>query len=269
MKTKTHLKSTLFLALILGLLTFSACQPDEPEVNPFENFELISETQRGDLTLGVYSEKALFAGYNTIYFEVTKGETFLENANLNFTPIMDMGAMKHSCPVVQPILNPDGIFEAKVLFQMPSMEGTWVLNLDINDAESNTSESFIVPISVIQPELSRVIVTSSDLDNTRLIIGYVEPKTPSVGANDFTIAIYTMENMMSFVPINNLTVEIEPEMPSMGHGSSGNINPVFTKNGMYEGTVSFNMTGDWRIHLTLNQDNELVKDGIYFDLFFQ
>lgn len=269
MKTKTHLKSTLFLALILGLLTFSACQPDEPEVNPFENFELISETQRGDLTLGVYSEKALFAGYNTIYFEVTKGETFLENANLNFTPIMDMGAMKHSCPFEQPVLNTNGVYEAKVLFQMPSMEGTWTLNLDVNDAETNISESFEIPVSVIQPEFSRVIVTSSVIDQKRLIIGYVEPNAPIVGANSFKIAIYTMENMMSFVPVNYLAVEIEPEMPSMGHGSNGNINPVFTNNGMYEGTVSFNMTGDWRIHLALNQDNELVKDGIYFDLFFQ
>jgi len=55
-------------------------------------------------------------------------------------------------------------------------------------------------------------------------------------------------------------------MPSMGHGSPNNVNPVLTKNGHYKGKVNFTMTGDWRINLELNKDGKTTKT--FFDLLF-
>jgi hypothetical protein len=65
-----------------------------------------------------------------------------------------------------------------------------------------------------------------------------------------------------------MTVEITPEMPSMGHGSPNNVNPVHTGNGHYKGTVNFTMTGDWRIHLKLTRNGRLISDKAYFDILF-
>jgi hypothetical protein len=77
-----------------------------------------------------------------------------------------------------------------------------------------------------------------------------------------------MASMMSFPPSTDLTVEITPEMPSMGHGSPNNVNPVHTQNGHYVGTANFTMTGDWRIHLTIKEGNRLITDKAYFDILF-
>jgi hypothetical protein len=55
-------------------------------------------------------------------------------------------------------------------------------------------------------------------------------------------------------------------MPSMGHGSPNNINPLHIKNGHYKGKVNFTMTGDWRINLVLNKDGK--TSSTFFDLLF-
>lgn len=73
---------------------------------------------------------------------------------------------------------------------------------------------------------------------------------------------------MNFPPVSDLTVEITPEMPSMGHGSPNNVNPVYIENGHYKGKVNFTMTGDWRIHLTLKKGDRLITNKAFFDLYF-
>jgi hypothetical protein len=75
--------------------------------------------------------------------------------------------------------------------------------------------------------------------------------------------------MMSFPAIENYSIEFEPEMPTMGHGSPNNVNPTYTANGLYDGTVNFTMTGYWRINVTVkNAEGVIVKDGISFDVNF-
>ena len=44
--------------------------------------------------------------------------------------------------------------------------------------------------------------------------------------------------MMSWPADSSLSVTITPEMPSMGHGSPNNINPVHVGKGHYKGKVN-------------------------------
>ncbi|MGB0429267.1 MAG: FixH family protein [Bacteroidia bacterium] len=263
----TLLKLPIFTLLIGGLLNLTACQPDEPD--PFENLELIAIAEDGNAAVEVYANEALYAGYNTLYVKVINDGEETNNASVTIKPVMDMTEKVHSCPVEQPTLNDDNIFEGYALFQMPSMGGTWALNVNVTLIDNGDKHEFSMPIEVIQPEFARAIVTSSEIDDKRIIIGYVNPMAPTVGDNDFEVAVYTMVDMMTFEPITGLKVKTEPEMPSMGHGSEGNINPTETTNGHYKGNVNFNMVGDWRINLTVLEGDAVAKDGIYFDLFFQ
>jgi hypothetical protein len=57
-------------------------------------------------------------------------------------------------------------------------------------------------------------------------------------------------------------------MPSMGHGSPNNVNPVHTSNGHYLGKVNFTMSGFWRVHLTIKKNGVLLSNDQYFDITF-
>ena len=85
--------------------------------------------------------------------------------------------------------------------------------------------------------------------------------------NPFEITVHVKESMMSFPPVKDLTVNMTPSMPSMGHGSPNNVDPVHLVDGHYKGEVNFTMTGDWRIDLILNQGSNKLAET-QFDLFF-
>ena len=92
---------------------------------------------------------------------------------------------------------------------------------------------------------------------------------PEVGKNDFEVTIHAKESGMLWPAVDGLTVEIEPEMPSMGHGSPDNVNPVNTSNGHYLGTVNFTMSGLWYVNMTIKDGNgDVMDDANYFELSF-
>ena len=73
---------------------------------------------------------------------------------------------------------------------------------------------------------------------------------------------------MKYPPMEDILVEIEPEMPAMGHGSEGNVNPSYDFDGLYSGKVYFNMTGFWRIHVRLKTTKGDSLGETFFDLTF-
>jgi len=55
-------------------------------------------------------------------------------------------------------------------------------------------------------------------------------------------------------------------MPSPGIGSGNNINSVYTKNGIYQGKVSFTTPGQWFVYDSIKVNNVWVTPTppIYF-----
>ena len=84
--------------------------------------------------------------------------------------------------------------------------------------------------------------------------------------NDFEIVLHKKVSMMDFPAIENYTIEIVPEMPSMGHGSPNNVNPIHLANGHYIGKVNFTMTGLWKIKLKLYKNGTLISDDQFFEI---
>ena len=151
---------------------------------------------------------------------------------------------------------------------------SWSLNVDIS--ANGKSETILFSIGkVISTMPVRKIVVIDSLSAgpgkwtiTKYPISLVIPKAWKVGNNPFEITAHRMESMMSFPAATDLTIEIRPEMPSMGHGSPNNGNPVHTINGHYLGNVNFTMTGEWRINMTIMKGDRVITKKAYFDITF-
>jgi hypothetical protein len=200
-----------------------------------------------------YAKDSLFVGYNKVFFKVTDKSSGLpvNQATIELFPLMDMGTFKHACPVENPsaVAGTEGLFEGAVLFSMPGMNNSWSLSAKV--AASGKTDSVYFAISkVIGTTPVKKIVVIDSLSNgpgkwiiTKHPVSLVEPAKWKVGSNPFEITVHTMASMMSFPCCNEFSIEITPEMPSMGHGSPNNVNPVLTTMGHYVGTVNFTMTG--------------------------
>jgi hypothetical protein len=74
---------------------------------------------------------------------------------------------------------------------------------------------------------------------------------PKVGLNPIIVTLHRMQDMMTFAPVDDAAFALDPQMPSMGHGSPGSVNPTLTSSGRYEGQLSFSMAGDWETTVTV------------------
>jgi hypothetical protein len=69
--------------------------------------------------------------------------------------------------------------------------------------------------------------------------------------------------MMTFVPVNDATLVLDPEMPSMGHGSPDSVDPTLTASGRYEGSLSFSMTGLWETTVTVSEAGVVLGAPVF------
>jgi hypothetical protein len=175
--------------------------------------------------------------------------------------------MKHSCPVI----NPEDenavkeLFPATVLFIMPSSDmGAWKMGIRIHNHHSEKEGTASFDIIVSNPSVTQLksFVTGS---GEKMFVSYTFPQNKKVGVNDFEVIVYRMVNGMEFVPVEDYTILLEPEMPAMGHGSPNNVNPTHISSGRYNGKVNFTMTGNWRLNLTLNRGDETTQ-ALFFDI---
>jgi hypothetical protein len=264
------MKSLLPSALLaLSLVLVSGCDSTigvepGPELPPV----VVAEISSGGLILGIYSNEPLSVGHNHLYIHLTRAdESVVNTAEIEVTPIMTMTEHSHASPVYHPACDrgESGLFEGAVIFTMPTGSmGTWRLEVQVTDLVAGATESFTVPVDIMQSSRVRVLTAT---DEQRYVITYVEPREPEVGLNDFVLAIHERQSMLSFPAVTDLRVEIEPWMPSMDHGSHNNEHPQHTSDGFYHGKVNFNMSGDWRIYVRIYRGEEELLET-HFDLQF-
>lgn len=257
------------LMLLAALFSFASCSKDNditPEQEP-EKVRIDEKTTASGVTVTLLADnKDLTVAWNRLYVSLkTTAGASVTNAAVTYTPVMDMMTMKHSSPVEQPVYNiGQGLFEGAAVFSMPSGEmGTWTLTVSVNN------ESVIFNIDVkAAPVNIKHTGTFVGTDGISYSVSLVRPLTPKIGMNDLQILINRRQDMMTFPAVEDLSVELKPEMPSMGHGSPNNVNPVHTGKGHYSGKVNFTMTGDWRLHLRLKRGNTVIVEDAPIDLLF-
>jgi len=110
--------------------------------------------------------------------------------------------------------------------------------------------------------------TYTGTDAKRYVVSIVPPVKWQVGLNDVDILINQMDGMMNFPAVDGLTIVMTPEMPSMGHGSPNNVDPVSVGKGHYKGKVNYTMTGDWRLHFKISKSESVIIEDATIDILF-
>jgi hypothetical protein len=268
----------LKLSCVLSLSIYLISCTDSSVTPSTANYVKVAEavTTGSSFNVTMYETDSAFVGYNKTYFQVTDLSTgkLISQATLALHPLMNMGTMQHACPWENPtaIANPNGLFEGAVIFSMGGVN-MWSVSVDVTaNGKTENAKLNILKVAATNPVQKIVVVDSvwnaGVLTQTKYPISLVKSKDWQVGMNTFEITIHCQQDMMTFIPRNDFTVEITPEMPSMGHGSPNNINPVNTVNGHYVGNVNFTMTGAWRVHLLFKKSGRVVSSTAYFDITF-
>jgi hypothetical protein len=271
------------LVLALGAFTLGSCDKTEPPVvtpnDPYADLIYIGETEvvGAGAIAKIYAEDDLFVGYNRIHialFDSANRSTQLTDAHVEFMPMMDMGMMQHTCPVENPSMTVEAgtnTFKGAAVFIMPTTAtGSWAFNVMVHNHANNQQGTASLAITVVEKDEPRLITFISEYDSAKLFVARIDPVDPVIGLNDIMFGIYKKESMMSFPAVEGYVMEMEPEMPSMNHGSPNNVDPVSMGSGMYKGVVNFTMTGYWKINLNFKTaTGDDIKLDQYFDMTFQ
>ena len=237
-----------------------------------------------------YSKTGSFhVGYNDIYFVATKKKNgnYVKNFEITgFTPHMLMVKMnmKHSTPVSAGVesFNNDylAVKHGWISFVMATSDaGSWTLKYDysILGSTGTTSEADITVNAL--PNGQEWLKSFKAGDDT-YYISLVNPLDWRTGKNTIT-AYVSKKSTPATTPYGlaqeQYVIEIDPRMPDMGnHTSPDNVALTLQADGSYQGTVNLTMTGRWRIHLTVkdNQGNVIAGDdnlddgysSLYFDV---
>lgn len=262
-----------FLVFISLSIIVSSCSKDNmtPNETPIPYQKIGEGFAVGAATrVEVYAKQALTTGYNTIYLALydSVSKQSVENAQISLMPLMDMGTMKHSCPFENPTsAAKNKLFEGSVVFIMPSGSmGTWTV--DINLVVAGKQGKLTLPVTISEPSVSRLKSFVSKADNSKFFVALLQPTTSKVGVNDMELAIYKVNGMMNYPADSSLTVTLTPEMPTMGHGSPNNIDPVHSGKGHYKGKVNFTMTGLWYLNLDFKAGATVADTATFFEVNF-
>ena len=254
----------LFFGVLAMTLLFISCKKEDvkPDVKPIEKLKLGEATTSKNEKITLWSDANLTTGFHKLYLSVSDANNKnITGASIGFEPLMDMGTMKHSSPVEQPVYNTvSGLYEGAAVFTMPSGMHSWMVNVTVN-GEMKT-------ITVTIPDAKTKLVGSYvGTDGNKYVVALVPPKKWEVGMNDLEILI-SQNLMMTFPAVNDFKISFSPEMPSMGHGSPNNVNPANIGNGRYKGKVNYTMTGDWRLHFKISKNDVVIVEDATIDILF-
>src|SRR6056297_2489536 len=213
-------------ALLVALTLFTvSCSEDDNGTGPETmSLNLINSYQENNFNVEIFSYSTeLKEGYSELYISIkdNDGNSISEFFDSNLMMDMMMGdGMQHSTPYTIDDVTIDGKEYLKIsaIFVMPTVEmGTWYVEL--TDDRDNELYRFEIEVGVTN------LVSSFKTDNISYFVCLVEPMNPEVGLNDITFAVFERDMNMNYSPSEELSLDMEPTMPYIGHGSSGNVNP--------------------------------------------
>jgi hypothetical protein len=264
------IKTILPLLFIFFVVTsFFSCSDQDIEAVPTAGLTKISEGYAlgAAAKVEVWAAEELFAGYNQLYFALYDSLTgqAITESHIHIHPEMEMQMMSHSCPVEEPESEAvKKLFPAAIVFTMPSVDmGSWKLETKIHNHVNGLFGTASFDINVKSTTPSKVISFQAS-SGERFYLSYRFPEKQKVGINDFEVIAFISTDG-KFVPAENLTIKLTPEMPSMDHGSPNNEDPVHVGKGHYKGKANFTMTGEWRIQLELTAESSVLENK-YFDI---
>lgn len=255
------------IALSLAVAALAGCVSEKKDTTAPKTS--LGVATQGDLTVELLTDTKLETGMAPIYLRVTKGTgQRVADATVTFMPLMtmttDMGTMSHSAPVIgPPALDADGLYHCDVVFQMPTTaSGSWSATVGVIPPAPAVEASFSFP-SLAVTDSGRAARFSYTDPGTSEVTKYVMSlnfeASPVVGLNPIVVTLHgTQDNGMTFAPVEDAAFALDPQMPSMGHGSSGSVDPTIVSPGVYQGQLSFSMAGDWVTTVTVSRAGVII-----------
>ena len=247
------------MSFVVVVSLFAACSNDTKNSPTAKTKVSVASAEAGDATVELLTDDKLQTGLTPIYVKITTADgKAITDANVTFVPMMTMSSgMQHSAPVIgNPSYETDGYYHGNVVFQMASSDvDIWSATVRINETDADTNEAIFANLSVSDSGRAQVFTYTDSATSvaTKYVSSLNLTNSPQVGLNPVIFTLHQMQSMTTFEPIEDATLVVDPQMPSMGHGSPGSVNPTATSLGCYEGKVSFSMAGTWETTVSVSQ----------------
>lgn len=224
----------------------------------------VAVVQAGDLRVELLTETRLEVGMTPLYVKVTTASgAAVSDAAITMAPLMRMGDGKqHAAPmIVSPELWDGSLYGCAVVFSMPSSAmDSWDLKVTVQRPSAAPVDALFQNLAVADTGRAKSFTfTDASASPTRkYLVSLNFAAAPAVGLNPVVVTVHEMVDMMTFVPVDDVAIALDPQMPSMGHGSPGSVNPTLTSLGRYSGKLSFSMPGEWQTKLTLTRSGQAL-----------
>jgi len=259
----------IILILFSGLLFFS-CKGEDTvaPVEPLSEYTKVLTVDSANYKFELYSANGsmLFVGYNELGIKVFENNVEKTDGFVRYTPSMfHTGGQTHKTPY-QEIFNYDAqkkMFTGYAVYIMLSdTTSFWISDYNYNDA-------FIVKrkfFDVYTGTGSQMRFWYDISTNYSYLLTLIQPTDPKVGLNTFKGILHRRVDNSNYSEVDSANMYIRPWMPSHGHGSSSNVNPVLLHKGIYEGKVNFTMAGTWFVYDSISVNNQFITSNppIYF-----
>ncbi|MFZ4863273.1 FixH family protein [Sphingobacterium sp. Mn56C] len=233
------------------------------EAMDFADYTKIQDTVFQDKNISLWAKDSLTSKFESIFIRLTDKEgNPAALTSLNYDVKMDMGMMAHGAPFYPLKSLGNGIYQADIVFIMPNIRDMgkgWLLQL-ANSGLKDSNDTLSIALPVKEASVDRTLATNTQADG-RVFVSCLLPDQASVGEQPIHFVLHKIEKD-AFPIVDGYSIEVEPFMPDMGHGSDKNIAAKSTGDGHYEGRVNFSMKGHWDIKVRLLKDGKPASEEL-------
>lgn len=207
----------------------------------------IAKASSGGLNVEMLTASPLVAGKNQVFYRVTEEGSLVASALLAQRP-------EKSCPLHDPSLAPnaDGLWEGLLIFPTA---GSADFGLDVRLKPEDAAQRLDLGVLTVGDSPLAKLMTH---DGENVLIAVSFPAEPHVGRNELEVTAHMEQEGTGYMPATDAAFKLTTQMPSMGHGVAGNVNPTLSDDGVYRGSAIFTMPGDWVLQLDVSMHGEAL-----------
>lgn len=241
---------TRTILILPFLLVACGQQPSSTDDPGRTSPELIATAKNDSFHAELLSPGQLRVGRNLVSYRVaTLDGAPVENATLAHETTMHMHMDDHAHSHSSPSVDPDAGGQGEIIFTMASDDhGTWDVVLTVSVPGEEPSVLTFVSVPVAESDARKDLV----VDDRQYIVTLNFDAPVKVGHNPFVLTVHEVGEH-DFMAQTALDVTFTPDMPTMGHGSPGNVQPSHGANGNYSGSVNLTMPGLWHLDFVVGE----------------